>query len=1083
MKKNLFSAVILSIGLAALINSCVKDTFTEEDAYAQQRKNELLQDSLAKAKLLTEANLTTEQIMLLDSLKKVGGVINYSVAAVIASESSWWNDWVALYSKGEQAQMALDGATVTVAQHGRLFTATTDLSGIASFKDLRVGTANVNIRKTGFTEVSYVVDLPPLTEGSIITVNEDDGYYVTDTVTTTNNVIDIVRHVATAIPVFSLTTNLSTVSGVATVETDLTNDVPEVAAGVKIKGIIDVYNSSFWENYIYVPNVQDWWGGYKGFTYYGKIKTIAFSSTVSSATTAADGTFSIQVPSTPQGLPIDFEVDQFALNQSLLMPAIYGVPVWGVQSVRTLFGPGISYSPIPNLGLAQMNVQSAYVQFSAPTGTPAAQPTSVASATAVLASSGIVSINMTSAGEGYTQAPLVRISKGSVINSVQAEGTAVISGGKVTSVTITSAGTGYKPTDSPTVTFVPNIDQVATATPKIGYSLATIAVSAPGAGYLAPPAVTISSNTGTGAAATANMSGYVSALTLTNPGAGYTATPLVSVAPSGGTNATATLTMTTANPVHSVTVPTNLNFWTTRKRGTRITGAGSGALTDSTILSSQGRVAFITILNGGAGYITAPTVTISGGGGFGATAVATLTGGVVTGISLVTQGSGYTSDPTITLTAAPTGGTNATAALRREFQVTGVNVTASGNGYVAGTTNVQFENAPTSGVYVAAPVGVVANLSMSVAGITVSVAGTEYTSAPAVTIVPANGVVTTPATATSAIAYFVKNIVVTNQGSGYEGTDVLVTLAAPPVGGTQATTGAIGRTNGVLRRIIAGAPGVGYTAAPNVILTNGTGVIPVKQAEITATVSGGQVTGYTITDPGQGYDFASDAQYGIAITTYNISAAAAANPNPSSGQIAFINVTAPGAGYAVVPEVEIFNDTQGDANGFGTGATATAVVTDGRISAITITNAGSGYYVSPNIRIVVVSSVMRAYGRAIVSTDGRITGVDFSNPSGGWPGYQFTQGYGYETAPTVTFLPSVTGKGAGAAGVATLTNGRVTNVIMTNEGSGYIGRNKPLLMNYTTTPSSNIYATAGKSYVLDFYFGTGKHTVTEQGIF
>jgi hypothetical protein len=372
---------------------------------------------------------------------------------------------------------------------------------------------------------------------------------------------------------------------------------------------------------------------------------------------------------------------------------------------------------------------------------------------------------------------------------------------------------------------------------------------------------------------------------------------------------------------------------------------------------------------------------------------------------------------------------------------------------------------------------------MSVASIAVSAAGNEYTSAPAVTIVPANGVVTTPATATSAIAYFVKNIVVTNQGSGYEGTDVLVSIAAPPVGGTQAVAGAVGRTNGVLRRVIPGAPGVGYTAAPNVILTTGTGAIPVKQAEITATVAGGQITGFTITDPGQGYNYADDAQYAIAITTYNVSAAASAKPNPSSGQIAFINVTLPGAGYAVVPEVEIFNDTQGDANGFGTGATATAVVTDGRISAITITNAGSGYYVAPNVRIVVVSSVMRAYGRAIVSTDGRITGVDFSNPSGGWPGYQFTQGYGYETAPTVTFLPSVTGKGAGAAGVAVLTNGRVTNVIMTNEGSGYIGRNKPLLMNYTITPSSNIYATAGKSYVLDFYFGTGKHTVTEQGIF
>lgn len=1086
MKKNLLFAVILSIGLAALINSCVKDTFTEEDAYAQQRKNELLKDSLAQAKLLTEANLSTEQILLLDSLKKVGGVINYSVAAVIASESSWWNDYMSLYDKGEKSQMGLDGATVTIAQHGRLLKVTTDASGIASFNDLRIGTANVNISKTGFTEVDFVVDLPPLTEGSNTSgfLDDNDGYYVEfDSTQTTNKIVDVVRHVATMVPVFSLTTNLSTISGKATVETDLTNRTPEVAANVKIKGVIDVNDYNFWAKYIYTPDLIDYWDynlrpqeGFK--TYYGAIKQIAFHSTVSTATTDAAGLFTLQVPSTPQGLPIDFQVDEFALDQKLLLPTIGGVPVWGVQTVRTIFGQFINGSYVPPIGLNTMEVQSAYVEFSAPAGSPAAQPTTVATATAVLANSGIVSINIESPGEGYTQAPLVRISKGSVINSVQAEGTAVISGGKVTSVTITSAGTGYKPTDNPTVTFVPNIEQTATATPKIGYSLATIALTNPGAGYLTPPAVTISSNTGTGAAATANMSGYVSAITLTNPGAGYTAIPLVSLAPSGGTLATATISMTTANPVHSVYVPTNLNYWTTRKRGTRISGVGSGALTDSTILSSQGRVALITILNGGAGYITAPTVTISGGGGFGAVAHATLTGGVVTAITLDNAGSGYTSDPTITLTPAPTGGTNATASLRREFQVTGVNVTASGNGYIAASTIVQFENAPTSGVYVAAPAGVVANLSMSVASISVSVPGTDYTSAPAVTIVPSNGTVTTPATATSAIAYSVKNIVVTNQGSGYEGTDVLVTVAAPPVGGTQAVTGTIGRTNGVLRRVILGAPGVGYTAAPNVILTNGTGVIPVKQAELTATVSGGQITGITITDPGQGYDYTSDAQYGIAITTYNASAAAAAKPNPSSGQIAFINVTTPGAGYSVVPEVEIFNESLGDANGFGTGAVGTAVVTDGRISAITVTNGGSGYYVAPTIRVVVVSSVMKAMAKCTVAADGRITGVDLTF-AGGWPGYPLTAGYGYDAAPTVTFFPSVPGLGSGAAGIATITNGRVSSVRMTNEGSGYIGRNFPMLMNFNMTPVGNVWAAAGKSYIRDLYFGTGLRTVIQ----
>ena len=1098
MKKNLFFATVLCIGLLAIINSCVKDTFTEEDAYAEQRKNTMLQDSIAKSNIELEAELSQQQALLLDSLAKVGGVINYSVAVVSASESSWWSSyfqwWWDKGGKGESSEMGVTGAIVTIAQHGRIFTATTGADGIASFKDLRIGTANVNITVTGYTTVDYVVELPPLTEGfhSSVAPDPNEGYDVSQRDSVSNTPVDLVRHVATMVPVFSLTTNLSTVSGVATVETDLTNDAPEVAAGVNIKGIIDVEDSYFWERYIYHPDVTDWWNCdacelRKQFDYYGTIKQIAFGSVISSATSGADGKFTMQVPSTPHGLPIVFEVDQFAADQKILLPALYGVPVWGVQTVRTLYG-GYDfggYTPIPNLGTGNiMNVQSAYVEFSAPTGTPAAQPTTSATAQAVLTSSGIISINITNPGEGYTQAPLVRITKGSVINSVQAEGTATISGGKVTGITITSAGSGYKPGDSPTVTFVPNIDQTATATPKMGYSIATIALGAAGSGYTSAPTVTINSNTGTGATAIANMSGYVSSINVTGAGSGYTATPTVAIAPSSGTQAVAgAITMTANNPIHSVTVPPAYTQWTRRKLGTRITGNGSGALTDSTTLGTAGRIEVINIVNGGAGYITAPTVTITGGGGTGAVATATLTGDVVTGITINNRGQNYTTAPTISLTAAPVGGTNATANCTIEFRVTGVNVTANGNGY--STASVEFENAPQSGVFIVPPGAggpLVVNFSMGIASIAVATPGTEYTAAPAVTITPSNGVVGTAATATTSIAYNVKNFVVTNQGSEYEFGDATVTVGAPPAGGIQASAGAIGRTNGVLKRIIMGAPGVGYTAAPNVILTLGAGTVPIKQAEITATVSGGQVTGFSIVDPGQGYDYSTDAQYGISITTYNSSAAATAQPNPESGKIAYIQVSNPGAGYAVVPEVEIYHDTQADANGFGSGATATAVVTDGRVSEITVTNTGAGYYVAPTVRIFVASTVMKAMGRCNVDADGRITGVDFTNPGGGWPGYQFTTGYGYDTAPTVTFFPSVLGKGTGANGIATVENGRVKYVRMTNEGTGYTGRNKPLLMNFTMT-NNNIDATAGKSYVIDMYFGTGRKTVTEQGIF
>ncbi len=66
-----------------------------------------------------------------------------------------------------------------------------------------------------------------------------------------------------------------------------------------------------------------------------------------------------------------------------------------------------------------------------------------------------------------------------------------------------------------------------------------------------------------------------------------------------------------------------------------------------------------TVSNGGAGYVDAPLVDISGGGGTGATAIATVTNGQVTGITITNPGSGYTSVPTFTLY----GGGSTTAAV------------------------------------------------------------------------------------------------------------------------------------------------------------------------------------------------------------------------------------------------------------------------------------------------------------------------------------------------------------------------------------------------------------------------------------
>ncbi len=70
-------------------------------------------------------------------------------------------------------------------------------------------------------------------------------------------------------------------------------------------------------------------------------------------------------------------------------------------------------------------------------------------------------------------------------------------------------------------------------------------------------------------------------------------------------------------------------------------------------------VTWVRVDNGGSGYATAPTVSFTGGGGSGATAVARIRGGVVQCVAVLTHGNGYTSAPTVVFTGG--GGSSASA--------------------------------------------------------------------------------------------------------------------------------------------------------------------------------------------------------------------------------------------------------------------------------------------------------------------------------------------------------------------------------------------------------------------------------------
>jgi len=100
----------------------------------------------------------------------------------------------------------------------------------------------------------------------------------------------------------------------------------------------------------------------------------------------------------------------------------------------------------------------------------------------------------------------------------------------------------------------------------------------------------------------------------------------------------------------------NGNFQTGGSIGTNIavladvavgTAAGHGAYALATLAGDA--VSSVTVINGGRGYTTAPSVSFVGGGGSGAAGTATVSNGVVTGITVDSPGSGYTSAPFVSI--------------------------------------------------------------------------------------------------------------------------------------------------------------------------------------------------------------------------------------------------------------------------------------------------------------------------------------------------------------------------------------------------------------------------------------------------
>ncbi|MEM9326035.1 MAG: hypothetical protein AAGA85_10280 [Bacteroidota bacterium] len=325
----------------------------------------------------------------------------------------------------------VQGATVTMEMAGAdtaglgTQTVTTDASGNASFPDAIAGTGFLSISSADHYDV-----LGQIAFGSEQNVEElNDG-----------TLVPIKENFAGVISVLPTTGETGTISGFAAVETNLTNEGRESATGAVIRAFYNVTGAS------------------------GNDDNIAFddfvfnnNSQFGSDSVGADGSFSIEVPTSADGLTYTLRTEEYQADQTIAVSSVNGVAVRDsvgiirpeIRQVPTVFGSTVGtastitqYSgaiiratdpPAPGRGLGLSFVANGGdANFGTVTAQNALTPTTA----------GNLRIQTTNLGSTYTVSPSVTISDtSSTVSGVLAEAHIELRG--VTALTAGGTLTGF----------------------------------------------------------------------------------------------------------------------------------------------------------------------------------------------------------------------------------------------------------------------------------------------------------------------------------------------------------------------------------------------------------------------------------------------------------------------------------------------------------------------------------------------------------------------------------------------------------------------------------------------------------------
>jgi filamentous hemagglutinin family protein len=291
------------------------------------------------------------------------------------------------------------------------------------------------------------------------------------------------------------------------------------------------------------------------------------------------------------------------------------------------------------------------------------------------------------------------------------------------------------------------------------------------------------------------------------------------------------------------------------------TGLSANSIIGSFSARSGRTIEDVTVGNGGSVTVLNAGILVDDARDAAQAAVATggLTGGAVTSITLASGGSGYSSSPPVTFYGGGIQLGSARAIIDEvSGQVLAVAPQILGQGYV--TAPEVTIAAPTSGTQAQAAAFI--NGGGEIGLFDVTAAGSGYVSPPTVSIAGGGG---TGAVARAEVSGGqVTRIVVVDPGSGYTSTPV-VKISGGGGTGAEAAFSAFDK-NGAATFFSSGATGLsairvttagsGYVYAPDITLSGG-GIALAKANAVVdlvpSSASFGQIVGFDIYDPGEGY--------------------------------------------------------------------------------------------------------------------------------------------------------------------------------------------------------------------------------------